>query len=67
MVNSNSNPCGISFSFTGSGSGTYEFEGCGGDGLSVENNGQFNSNCAYEPDNIGCPDGVTIAQAWSCS
>jgi len=70
VVNSNSDPCGIPFSFDGfqtGGSGTYEFEGCGGNGLSVENNGEFNSNCAYEPDTIGCPGGVSIAQAWSCS
>ncbi|KAK2616523.1 hypothetical protein QQS21_000566 [Conoideocrella luteorostrata] len=65
VVDSNSNPCGIPFYVDGN-NGPFQFNGCGGAGLELDRNGQFNSNCAYQPNDINCPAGVVIRQAWSC-
>jgi hypothetical protein len=40
--------------------------GCGGNGLTLLRNGQFNSNCKFQPQTISCPGGSKIKQNWAC-
>ncbi|EAW10299.1 uncharacterized protein ACLA_047680 [Aspergillus clavatus NRRL 1] len=65
IVNSDSNPCGRDFSVDG-GNGPYRLEGCGGNGLTLFRNGNYNSNCKFEKRTIHCNGGAKIAQAWAC-
>ncbi|KAF2103658.1 hypothetical protein NA57DRAFT_50530 [Rhizodiscina lignyota] len=65
IVDSNSDPCGISFDVDGN-NGPFEFEGCGGNGLSLDQDGSFNSNCEFQSSTISCPGGVTIQQNFAC-
>ncbi|KAI9926983.1 hypothetical protein ASPWEDRAFT_46442, partial [Aspergillus wentii DTO 134E9] len=66
IVNSDSNPCGRDFYVDGN-NGPFRFEGCGGNGLTLFRNGQFNSNCKYDAKTISCSGGVKIAQGWNCA
>ncbi|KAL0941971.1 uncharacterized protein CTRU02_204734 [Colletotrichum truncatum] len=59
------NPCGINFWVDG-GNGPFTLSGCGGNGLTLFRNGQFNSNCKSEKRTINCSGGVKIAQNWAC-
>ncbi|KAI0533149.1 hypothetical protein GGR58DRAFT_521938 [Xylaria digitata] len=65
VVNSNSSPCGANFTFD-DGNGPFEFVGCGGNGLTLFRDGEFNSNCAFTSKTIDCLDDAKIAQEWSC-
>ncbi|GIJ82249.1 hypothetical protein Asppvi_000755 [Aspergillus pseudoviridinutans] len=65
IVDSDSNPCGRNFYVDGN-NGPFRFEGCGGNGLTLFRNGQFNSNCKFESRTINCNGGAKIAQGWSC-
>jgi hypothetical protein len=54
------NPCGTTFNIDNSGfhSG-YTLQGCGGDSMWLDQNGQFHASCTYEPQQI-CPDDNNI-------
>lgn len=66
IVDSDSNPCGRNFYVDGN-NGPFRFEGCGGNGLTLFRNGQFNSNCKFQSRTINCNGGAKIAQAWVCN
>ncbi|KAK0652771.1 hypothetical protein B0T16DRAFT_105276 [Cercophora newfieldiana] len=59
VVNGNTNPCGIDFNVDGN-NGPFTFEGYGGNGLTLERNHQFNSNCKFIKSTINCDDGAKI-------
>ncbi|KAH8179898.1 hypothetical protein LIA77_01417 [Sarocladium implicatum] len=65
IINGANNPCGIDF-FVDGGNGPFTFEGCGGQGLSLERNHQFNSNCVFSQRTIKCGGGSKIEQKWDC-
>ncbi|KAK3348719.1 hypothetical protein B0T25DRAFT_581817 [Lasiosphaeria hispida] len=67
IVNGNSNPCGIDF-FVDGNNGPFTFEGCGGNGLTLERNHQFNSNCKFVNQLVRCDDGAVIGVNgfWNC-
>jgi hypothetical protein len=47
------NPCGVTFEIDNSGfhSG-YTLQGCGGDSMWLDQNGQFHASCTYEPQQV---------------
>ncbi|KAK0630336.1 hypothetical protein B0T17DRAFT_616004 [Bombardia bombarda] len=60
IVGGTANSCGINFNVDGT-NGPFQFEGCGGVGLSLEHNDQFNSNCVFQKGAIiNCPVPATI-------
>ncbi|KAK0643194.1 hypothetical protein B0T16DRAFT_415479 [Cercophora newfieldiana] len=68
IVNGNGSPCGIDFNVDGN-NGPFTFQGCGGNGLSLERNHQFNSNCKFVKQTINCDDGakVGVNGFWQCN
>ncbi|GAP92018.1 putative conserved hypothetical protein [Rosellinia necatrix] len=62
---SNVNPCDRPFYVDG-GNGPFTLKGCGGNGLTLFRNGQFNTNCKFVSRTIGCSGGVKIDQSWQC-
>ncbi|TRX89339.1 hypothetical protein FHL15_009776 [Xylaria flabelliformis] len=59
------NPCDRDFNVDGN-NGPFKFVGCGGAGLTLFRNGQFNTNCQSKGKDINCPDGAKIKQEWQC-
>jgi hypothetical protein len=59
------NPCSVN-SFTVSGIPGFQFSGCGGDNFILLQNGQFNSECRFNPTKITCPQGQ-LQQEFACS
>ncbi|KAI0118446.1 hypothetical protein GGR51DRAFT_499649 [Nemania sp. FL0031] len=65
IVDANTNPCDHEFYVDGN-NGPYQLKGCGGNGLTLFSNGQFNSNCKYEDRTVNCNGGASIKQDWAC-
>ncbi|KAK3324983.1 hypothetical protein B0H66DRAFT_108171 [Apodospora peruviana] len=62
IVAGDGNPCGINFSVKelSGDNGPFTLQGCGGSGLTLERDGNFNSNCKFSKDKIKCDDGAVI-------
>ncbi|KAM7218283.1 hypothetical protein V8F06_006346 [Rhypophila decipiens] len=59
------NPCEQEFS--AGNIGGFKLVGCGGNGLTLFKDGNFNSNCKFEPLEVGgCPGTAKLEQGFSC-
>ncbi|KAI3343119.1 hypothetical protein F4824DRAFT_444556 [Ustulina deusta] len=58
-------PCDRDFYVDGN-NGPFRFAGCGGAGLTLLRNGQFNINCKFAGEDINCSGDAEITQEWQC-